>query len=415
MGSPLFDAVMASLRKGLAVKAAADRPAITAPPGLRSRGFDYAAQPVAETPGGELAEAWEAFLVHTDVNGSDSIEDLDMFRHSETLPSGRIVVCWLSVGGGTANMRLKFSDDGGETWSNGATFVDLLVTNALNTVILGGVLERAGVIDVYLRGQLSGIVATRNRNLYRITWTPGTNSWSGPVLMLATTNNIAFIRPARTWDRTLRGVALFDSTPTAAWKFLPVNDDGTPGAVETVDVSANAADDQMGLLWTGAGNPRVVQRNEDSLFTNPTGTARRKTRSGGAWPGAWTTFTVDDPPTDPDIFLVISTSNNEGLKWGGGSHASQGDVHALKSPASQAAPVFTYRRRVDGSWFEDSVNFAALDEPITGTGAAETVANKMTLLTYGTPARASGVVWMTAPGAVRPYTLWFVRRTVANG
>lgn len=359
------------------------------------------------------AQAWEAFLIFSDGDGSaEEVDNLLFSPSHEVLASGRIVAVYVIedvAEGFVSKVCAQHSDDAGKTWT-AKLESSLDVSPFLHPAFAGGMtlVETGGAVHAYFRG----LTVPNTDKIYRKTY-DGT-AWTAANLFYDGAQAVTRFRAARRRDRGAAGMLVAENvTGGSKIAFVPIDSNGNAGAAEAVDagpIGEFGADRAMALRYEENGNPVALARFEVS--SAQTGTGKRKVFDGG-WPASWADFAVDDPPTDPDSFLLIMPSFSE-LSWGGSVRASQSDAHALKEPAGAPSqpPVMTYRKRVAGRWTSETVDFRELKVPITGPGAAEFQAHSLGKLVDG--GRAAGVLWMTAASSGHPFTLWFVRRRVEN-
>lgn len=410
MGSPLFDAVMKRFRRDLVDKVEAGRrPAVTAPPGLRGRGFDFSAQPVYEDPGSFKTAAWEAFKVYHDTGLVMKVDNIEFIRPVDQLTSGRLVAVWVGLDQ-TAfafHFNLQFSDNNGETWSALSSLNVSTTTPPLgrNGNRFGGVVAWDGKAMVFVRGLVATGGDPPARKIYRAVWD---GSWGAPSLWYSRAGwTVLRPRPGRSRDRSVGGIVFEEQEQVEPFntetQYIPFTASGDPGTKELIHATGGFA--QTALVFTADNFPKFVGISGTTIF--------RKTRTASGWPASFDTFTVDDPPTDPDILAVLTPGFNL-LTWGGGALTASGDVHGLKKVNGNENRDFQYRSRVDGTWAEETIDFGALDTPMAGDGSEWYGSEHFLGVLTSAAQDAYGLIWMTETSFAFPFTLWWVRRESEN-
>lgn len=410
MGSPLVDAIIRKFRRDLLNKARAVQP-------TRTIDFRDIAQgrkgffPTFIIPPEDEEEAlWEAFRIYTDDGSTMIIDNMEFIRGIDSLSDGRLGVLWVGEDQSAFafHFNLHFSDDDGETWSAldslNVSFTTPPLGRASNR--FGGMVERDEKFMVFVRGLVTTGGDPPARKIYRVIWD---GSWGLPSLWYSRTGfSLAVVRPARSDDRSVAGVAFTEgnlSDNTVNIRYVPMDASGNPGTAEDVgdpELVPGFADMDLALVFVGT-EPAVI------MIDQTDGSMQKKVRVGGVWPGAWTTITVDDPPTSPEIFTVASSVLGF-PEWGGGSFITpfSGDAHALKN--SGGGRVFTYRRRVDGTWETEDIDFETLDEnPMTGADATTYSGEHMAIMYMGD--KIFVFAWM-GNAAFSEQSLWLLRRTL---
>jgi hypothetical protein len=155
-------------------------------------------------------------------------------------------------------------------------------------------------------------------------------------------DNLGQYAYAIAWSRAVAG------GPLAEFSFIAGGGSFT-GVVETI-----GAFTVRGLVFDDSGNPKVVYRVSG---TGTSGLGGRRTRVNGVWQPEQQ-FVIDGM-TDPDAVLLVE---GEGGYWSD-SNAVHGDYHALQWSTDL---TFNYMKRLQGAYFQSSVNFRTLPNPIAG-------------------------------------------------
>lgn len=136
------------------------------------------------------------------------------------------------------------------------------------------------------------------------------------------------------------------------------------------------------------------------------GVGGRRTRVNGVWQPEQQ-FVIDGM-TEPD---AVSLVDGEDGYWSGsnvgwsGSNAVHGDYHALQWLTGL---TFNYVKRLQGAYFQSTVDFRALPNPIAGPETTNYNLHGLVRQVCAKQAYALGVVWTSGAAS----DLWFIKRRV---
>lgn len=369
------------------------------------------APPLATPVPGIAVGPWEAFKIYHDAGNVMVVDNIELIRGIDELPDRRLAVVWIGEDqtGFAFHFNLQFSDDEGETWSGLSSLNVSTTTPPLgrNGNRFGGIVAWNDKIMTFVRGLVATGGDPPARKIYRAVWD---GSWGAPSLWYSRSGwTVLRPRPARSRDRSVAGIVFEEQEQVEPFatetQYIPFTASGDPGTKELIH--ATGGFDQTALLFTEDNFPKFVGISGTTVF--------RKVKTGAGWPASFETFTVDDPPTDPDILAVLPPSAPSVLlSWGGGAFTAGGDVHGLKKVNGNTNAQFTYRKRIDDEWSEETTDFHTIDTPMSGNGS-EVYGGEHFHGIWTTDGRMIyGMVWMTETGFVFPFTLWLVRKVVEN-